>query len=249
MALIRIYHPGTLQCGDTVMLTAAASHHLLHVLRVKTGTIITLFNGQGGQFDAEITTMKKRQVAATLKQFIDIDVESPLNLHLGQAISKGERIDWVVQKAVELGIKTITPVITARCPIKLTMAQQQKRWTHWQRIAESACEQCGRNCLPSVNAPLRLATWLENLTNTKAEAKLVLDPNGDHPLSTALDAKTLPIATITLLIGPEGGLTTEEIALAKSTHFISIRASQRILRTETAAIAALAAMQTLYGDF
>ncbi len=249
MAVTRIYHPGTLQCGETVPLTKAASHHLQHVLRIKVGTIITLFNGEGGQFNAEITTIKKQQVVATINQFVDIDIESPLNLHLGQAISKGERMDWVVQKAVELGVNTITPIITARCPIKLTATQQQKRWTHWQRITESACEQCGRNRLPTVNAPLRLATWLESFTSSVTTIKLVLDPNSDHPLSTAIDTETSPITAITLLIGPEGGLSAEEITLAKNAKFHNVKLGQRILRTETAAIATLAAMQTLYGDF
>jgi 16S rRNA (uracil1498-N3)-methyltransferase len=204
---------------------------------------LTVFDGRGGEYCATILAVERNSVSLSIAQHIERDVESPLAIHLLQGISRGDRMDVVMQKATELGVHRITPVATEHSVVKLAPARAEKRLQHWRGITRSACEQSGRNILPGVDPPLPLRSWLgENVD--KPGLRLILKPGGEVSLSS-LDG--LP-RQVTLLIGPEGGFSEAEYELAEATGFVPVHFGGRILRTETAAIAALAALQTLYGD-
>lgn len=214
--------------------------HAVQVLRLKPGAIIRLFDGQGTEFEASLTEVEKRHSRAKLETQLENASESPLPITLLQGISRGERMDFAIQKAVELGVSTIVPVVTERCNVQLSRDRADKRLQHWQGVLISACEQSGRAFLPD----LMPVTTLEQTLSTSDDAlKLVLDPQaetGFHDLQ--------PPARLTLLIGPEGGLSDNEISLAQAQGFTALKFGPRILRTETAATAALAVVQTLWGD-
>ncbi len=238
MRVPRIYHPEPLRESETVTLRKEAARHLTTVLRLRPGAALSLFDGRGA---AHMATLQENG-RATVGRRLDDTTESPLSLHLFQAVSKGERMDFVIQKATELGVTAITPVITERCIVRLNRERAAKRLRHWQEILINACEQCGRRRLPSLHeiAPLDQA-----LQNSGEELKLVLDPGADKGLrSLSLPAH----GKIALLIGPEGGLTEEEIRQARQRDFVGLRLGPRTLRTETAAIAALSALQAYWGD-
>jgi 16S rRNA (uracil1498-N3)-methyltransferase len=243
MQIPRVYQNIPLKVGDTVALSNDASNHLARVLRLTVNAEITLFNGFGAEFAAKITHIDKKCVSATLTEYRDRDVESPLTIHLAQGISRGEKMDHVIQKAVELGVHQITPLFTERCTVQLTGDRREKRLQHWQAIAVSACEQSGRNRIPLIATPQSLSDWL------KPEAdclSIVLHHRAASSLSTLGKPQQ---NTVRLLIGPEGGLSTAEIDLATARGFIPICLGPRVLRTETAPLAILAALQCLWGDF
>jgi len=166
--------------------------------------------------------------------------ESPLRIHLGQGLSRGERMDWAIQKATELGVSEITPIVSERCEVRLKDERTDKRLAHWRQIAISACEQCGRSTLPVIHPPLLLAEWVKQ---TAAELKLVL-----HPVAEPLTSHPKP-GTLAFLIGPEGGLSDNEVAQAAQAGYLPARLGPRVLRTETAPVVALAVAQQLWGDF
>ena len=237
MQIPRVYIPAPLAAGKRLELTRQAARHVITVLRLKPGAPLVIFDGQGNAHQATLEDSTRVEIS----QRINDETESPLQIHLIQAISRGERMGHVIQKAVELGVYKITPVLTQRCMVKLKGERAVKRLQHWQGIAISACEQCGRNWLPVLNA---VATLDATLTEPEDSLKLVLDPGGQNTLSNLTPSSN----RITLLIGPEGGLTEEEIQLAYQSGFVRLRIGPRILRTESAAVAALAAIQTLWGD-
>jgi len=237
MQIPRVYIPAPLAAGKRLELTRQAARHVITVLRLKPGAPLVIFDGQGNAHQATLEDSTRVEIS----QRINDETESPLQIHLLQAISRGERMGHVIQKAVELGVYKITPVLTQRCMVKLKGERAVKRLQHWQGIAISACEQCGRNRLPVLNA---VATLDATLTEPEDSLKLVLDPGGQNTLSNLTPSSN----RITLLIGPEGGLTEEEIQLAYQSGFVRLRIGPRILRTESAAVAALAAIQTLWGD-
>lgn len=238
----RIHHAAPLISGSSVQLRDTAANHVARVLRLPPGAPLILFNGEGGEFEARIETVDKRRVTVRVGNHNPRECEPPLDLWLAQGISRGERMDYTVQKAVELGVSRIIPLFTERCGVQLGGERLDKRVQHWQAVAVSACEQSGRNRVPEIAAPRALHEWL---TEPAAGLVLVLDPEADNTLGPL----PVPAGPVSLLIGPEGGLTDHEILLAKQTGYTGLRLGPRILRTETAAVAALAALLTRWGDF
>ena len=239
----RLFQAIPLKEGERVWLDAQASHHLAGVLRARRGDTLTLFNGEGGEFAATLLRIEHRKVEVAIGAWQPRNIESPLRLHLGQGISRGEKMDFTLQKAVELGVSAVTPLLTTRCNVRLQKERFEKKWHHWRAIAVHACEQCGRNTVPEIFPPMTLTGWLETLS---VEQGFVLDPRASDSLKTVLAGKTLTEAA--LLIGPEGGLDEEEIRQALSRQFVSLSLGPRILRTETAGLAAISALQCLSGD-
>lgn len=239
---IRIYQPIPLTINTSVQLDTPAAHHVARVLRAHIGDELTLFNGQGGEYAGSITHIDKKTVTVALVQYSDKNTESPLDLCLVQGISRGEKMDYTIQKAVELGVKQIIPLLTERCNVKLDAQRREKRWQHWQSIIISACEQSGRNFIPDIAAPM---TYDKFLKQASADWKFVLAPHAENKLSTLAIPNH---SRVLLLIGPEGGLSDVEITQAIEHQFISLNLGPRVLRTETAAVAAIAALQCVVGD-
>jgi 16S rRNA (uracil1498-N3)-methyltransferase len=247
MANLRFYTPLAIKLGQTVPLTQSAATHAAKALRLNAGDRVTLFNGDGFDYACELVSIEKGQVLAKVLESTLVNNESPLNITLIQAISSGDRMDFTIQKAVELGVKHIQPVTSQRGVVKLTAERAAKRTEHWQNIAASACEQSGRAFVPMVNSPLNFSQLFLHLAKTAPQdaCKITLAPDA----ITNLHSLKKPAGSIFLLIGAEGGLTPEEIALSHSHGFESVLLGPRILRTETAALTAITAMQTLWGDF
>ena len=251
MSNLRFYHPENLQIGATIKLSDNAAAHATRVLRLEISDEIVLFNGDGNDYACATTSIKKSEVLAIVKSFVKITNESPLNITLLQGISSGDRMDYTIQKAVELGVTAIVPIITTRSVVKLSNERAEKRLAHWQGVVHAACEQSGRAFVPTVAAPLTLSAWLASTPSPfKGEGKLpptriLLNPIGAMRLAEL----EKPAGNIELLIGAEGGLSQSEIDAALSQGFQSVVLGARILRTETAALVAIAAMQTLWGDF
>ena len=237
----RTYQNTELANKNLIELDKAASHHLIRVLRHKTSDNITLFNGDGFEYSAQLSIQGKKVFAEILQQQ-QVSNESQLKITLLQGISKGDHMDISIQKAVELGVTKIVPIICQRTVVNLKADRAEKKLNHWQKIIISACEQCGRNSIPELLHPIKFGDFI----NQKIPGlKLTLDPTSENRLK-AHKPETNDIA---LLIGPEGGLTPDEIRLAKEKQFNGIQLGPRILRTETAALASIAALQTLWGDF
>lgn len=241
MRRIRIYHKGDLRTGLTVLLDANASHHLLQVLRKKVGERFFVFNGQGGEFEAVLVSANKKTACVEIGNFNDKKTESELLIHLGQAISRGERMDYAIQKSVELGVSEITPLITEFCQVQLSKERFEKRVSHWQAIATSAAEQSGRCVVPVVHAPVLFSEWIQR-ENT---LKIICCPRQSGNLFS--DIKSAP-QSILLTIGAEGGLSEREISGAIQKNFVTMSLGPRILRTETAAVVALTLLQEKWGD-
>ena len=227
--------------GDCIELEAGAARHLISVLRMSSGQLITLFNGKGGEYTAELVEAKKGKAKVCITHFDPVERESSLSTHLAIGISRGERMDWIVQKATELGVSQITPLFTERCEVKLSGERLEKKVGHWQQVAISACEQSQRNTVPSINAPMKLDRWQ---SNCHASLKLVLH----HRTESSLSGTSQPSGQVALLIGPEGGLSEREIAQAIASNFQPLGLGPRVLRTETAPLAAIAILQSLWGD-
>tara|TARA_Y100000588_G_scaffold374098_1_gene448770 strand:- start:105 stop:836 length:732 start_codon:yes stop_codon:yes gene_type:complete len=239
---IRIYQPGTYQPGDTLLLSEQQGLHVGVVLRKKTGELLTLFRGDNVEFEAQIESVQKKKVSVSIISSETINRESPLSIHLAQAVSKGERMELVIQKATELGVASITPVITSRTVVKLDERRMEKKMLQWRAIAIAACEQCGRNTLPNIQEPRRFQEFLNELT---IEQRFILDP---YTSTRFRDRPSLSNQHVALLIGPEGGFSEQEMIDAKSHQFSGVQLGPRILRTETAAISAITLLQALGGD-
>ncbi len=241
MRSIRIFQEGPFELGQITELSPEAGQHVGVVLRMQPDERLTLFCGDNREFQARITDVRKKKVSVTIMAIESVNRESPRQIHLAQAISKGDRMEWVIQKAVELGVSSITPLITAHCAVRLDEARLAKKQQQWQAIAVSACEQCGRNVVPVIHPTLQFDALIQHCTSP---LKLIL-----HPTATM---SWQEIATcegeVTLLIGPEGGLSEDEIKRAQSQQFNALALGPRILRTETAAIAALSVLQAKLGD-
>lgn len=242
MRIPRIYHTQSLHSHEVITLTEDARKHVFQVLRLQVQSQIILFDGSGGEFRGFIKTIDKRVVTVEIGEHIKREVESPLFIHLGQVISRGEKMDFTIQKAVELGVSEITPLISERCNVKLPPDRMQKKMVHWQSIIINACEQSGRNRIPVINAPVELNQWI---TENNAGLKLIL-----HPSATTNDlSKQNAQQQITLLVGCEGGFTRSELNWAIENHFKHLTLGPRILRTETAALTAISVLQCRWGDF
>ena len=242
MRTVRIYQPGPYERGQTLELSDNAGQHVGVVLRMQPGAQLTLFCGDNREFPATIVTVHKKKVTVMINEEHAINRESPRPIHLAQAISKGERMEFVIQKAVELGVASITPILTTRCVVRLDAERLAKKHAQWQAIAVAACEQSGRNQLPTIHPACSLTTYVESC---KAKAKFVLHPS----LAGSWRDYTLTSGDVALLIGPEGGLSEDEVNLATALQFQPLCLGPRILRTETAAIAALSVLQATIGDF
>ena len=241
MRLIRLYQENNLHENSEIELTSDSCHRLLHVLRAKVDDSFILFDGSGYDFKATITAIKKKKVYISVSKKNKVNNESNVHIHLGQALAKGEKVDFILQKAVELGANEITLLNTERCNAKIAPERIENRLQHWKKIMVHACEQSNRSLLPCIHSCEHIENWLPRQNDSH---KLILDPHATSLLPTATDSKHF-----TLLIGPEGGFSDTEIDRAKQNGFHPIKLGHRILRTETAALAGIAAIQTLYGDF
>ncbi len=242
MRQTRLYLDGTYDCGSELELDAEKTHYLSRVLRLRVGDTVVIFNGTGTQFSARITALQRSRALLAVHEAQTAATESGLKMHLAQGISRGERMDFVVQKATELGVKRITPLLTERGVVKLAADRAEKRRRHWQQVATSACEQSGRVRLPLIDAPTPFDAWLANKTH-QADADILLQPGATGRLAS------IEVATkVCILIGPEGGFSDAEYELAQAAGFRAVSLGPRVLRTETAALAALAVMQARCGD-
>jgi len=240
--LTRVYVEEALAAGKSCTLEGSAANHIMRVLRLREGDALTLFDGRGGEYGARVTGFSRNSVQVDVQEHREVERESTLDLTLAQGISRGERMDWVMQKATELGVTRIVPVITERSIVKLDERQSERKVEHWRAIVIAACEQSGRNRLPGVATPCPFREVLRpaDQQNTR---RLLLSPTG------SLSARDLALSgPVTILVGPEGGLSPEEQDLAIDLGFEQVRMGPRVLRTETAAIAALTILQHDYGD-
>ncbi|MFA6920341.1 MAG: 16S rRNA (uracil(1498)-N(3))-methyltransferase [Gallionella sp.] len=240
----RFYCSSPIPDSDTFNLPADAAHHAGRVLRLRVGDEVQIFDGQGFEYHGAISDMSGKQVTLGNLVRVDVNKESTLRTLLAQALSGSEKMDWVIQKATELGVTEIQPVATERSVARLSAERAAKRTEHWQQVAISACEQCGRNVLPVIHAPLDISVWLQQMRASDV-SKYILLPEG----AASLHSQPRPEKTAALLIGAEGGFTQAESDSAQLCGFTPIRMGARVLRTETAAVAGLSAMQTLWGDF
>lgn len=243
MRIPRIYIEQTLTAGAEVKLDSQAGNHVARVLRMQPGHKLVLFNGDGADYAAELTQTDKRNVVVRVDEASSATPESPLHVTLGQVVSRGERMDFAIQKSVELGANKIVPLISERCEVRLQGDREDKRLRRWQQVAISAAEQCGRAHLTEIAPLQRLDDWLTTSASESAR-RLVLHHHSEQPL-TQLDRPSRLI----LLIGPEGGLTEAEVATARAVGFLPTAFGPRVLRTETAPVAALAVCQWLWGDW
>jgi 16S rRNA (uracil1498-N3)-methyltransferase len=241
MRISRLYIDLPLALNEQVELDDDSGHYVRTVLRLKKDDAIILFNGKGGEYVCVLAEISRKAVLVAVKSWTDRSVESPLQVILGLGISRGDRMDLSVQKAVELGANQITPLVTERCVVQFKGEKKLQRLLHWQKIAQNAAEQSGRTVLPELIEIAALQNWVSN----QQGLKVFLDPYAELSLAELQpdDMK------VTLLTGPEGGFSDQERSIAKAAGFIPVRLGSRILRTETAAIAALAAVQMLWGDF
>ncbi len=243
MRLTRIFLDEPLRAGSRLQLPAAAAAHVSRVLRLKAGDELTLFDGCGGEYAASVLETRSGMVKVQVETHKPVERESPLDLTLAQSIARGERMDWVVQKATELGVTRIVPLFTERTVVRLDEQQAQKRAAHWRGVAVAACEQCGRNRVPDIVVPQALPQWLNELPAPSPDSRLLLDPSAENSLSGLQ-----PSAGAVLLIGPEGGLSDKEHDAARAHGFLGASIGPRVLRTETAGMAALALLQSRGGD-
>lgn len=242
--MTRIYFPDPVPDHGRCRLSPAKSHHLAQVLRLVPGDPVVLFDGQGHAHDAVVIDCARGAVSVQVGARRDEQRESPLRVTLAQALSSGERMDYTIQKAVELGVSGIQPLFSERCVVRLSGERAEKKQAHWQGVVVAACEQCGRNVVPAVNRLLALRDWLMQ-PGPADGLRLLLAPGAE----TTLGRLPRPAGAITVLAGPEGGLSPTELEDAVRAGFTPLRLGPRVLRTETAAVALLAAMQALWGDF
>ncbi len=242
MRIPRIYTPQSLAQSTLVDLDDSAANHVGKVLRMQAGRELILFNGEGAyHFKAVIEHSDKKRVSVNILEKVESHNESPLRIHVGQALSKGDKMELVIQKAVELGVTDITPLWTEHCDVKLNAERMEKKLKQWQGIIISACEQCGRDILPTLNPVVKFQDWI---TSVNADEKWVLDPRGNAEQTTPETVTSAVIA-----IGPEGGLSQDEIQLACDNGFKAKLIGPRVLRTETAALTAVTLLQSQWGDF
>ncbi|WGL99011.1 16S rRNA (uracil(1498)-N(3))-methyltransferase [Arsenophonus sp. aPb] len=241
MRIPRIYHPEPLESGTIIRLSDNATNHISRVLRMSVGQNIELFDGSNSIFVGKILEANKKSVKVQLGLATIANRESPLDLHLGQVISRGEKMEFTIQKSVELGVNIITPLLSERCNVKLDPVRLSKKQQQWQSIAISACEQCGRNKIPLIRPVMPVEAWCMEKDDA---LKINLHPKAQSSINT------LPASVnkIRLLIGPEGGLSPDEIIMTTNYQFTNILLGPRILRTETTALTAITALQVRFGD-
>lgn len=238
MQIPRIYQNTPIE--KTVQLSPEAMRHVVNVLRLQTGAPVILFNGDNHEYQGELEIRDKRSAFVNIHNKLFVDRESPLKIHLAQGIARGEKMDFIIQKAVELGVHEITPLFTERCNVKLESERLIKRLAHWQGVAISAAEQCGRNQITQINMPMELAQFVET---ENLGQKFILSHRSQQNLKSIMNT-----TACTLLVGPEGGFALHELKMAETHYFTSIVLGPRILRTETAALVAVSLLQMQLGD-
>ena len=245
MRIPRIYQENNLLTAKSPFpLSPDAFQHLIKVLRCKIGHQIELFDGQGNQQSAQICTVEKKSATIELIGSPQSNAASALPIHLGQVLSKGERMDYALQKSVELGVSEITPLFSERCDVKLPSDRVEKKLQHWRKVVISACEQCRQNWLPTVNAPMNIEDWIKQ---SDAEIKLAMHTATQE--SKSLLDQSLSPKSVAVLVGPEGGLSSTEVEQAEVSGFSALQLGPRVFRTETAPVVALSLLQMVWGDF
>jgi len=240
----RFHVPGPLASGDVVELPEKAGHHAVRVLRLRIDDEVTMFDGRGGEYTGRITSIGRKSVQTKLGEHNPVERESPLIITLLQGVSSGDRMDTTVQKSVELGVQRIVPLAAERSVVRLSDDRAERRLSHWQQIAIGACEQCGRNRIPVVESVTTLDTFPD--LGQLPETRWMLAPGSG---TGTLREMPRPGHSVVLLVGPEGGFSPREYEIAVNKGFRTIQLGPRILRTETAAVAALSTMQAMWGDF
>ena len=244
MRVSRLHVDGPLAIGERIALPETAAGHLVRVLRAGIGDACVLFNGDGHDYDAHITSIGKRSVEVEILAARALDNESPLGITLLQALARGEKMDWILQKATELGVAAVIPVESERSEVKLDGERIGKRVMHWQSVIVAACEQSGRAVVPPITPPQPLANALRALPSSST-LRLLLDPKAGHALDVVDEQSRRELV---LAIGPEGGWSPRDHELLRTAGFEGMRLGPRILRTETAGIAAIAVLQSRLGD-
>jgi 16S rRNA (uracil1498-N3)-methyltransferase len=247
MRLTRVFVEAPVAVGKRLVVEGSAANHIMRVLRLRSGEALTVFDGSGGEFGARIEEFRRDSVVVAVEDHRLLERESPLRLTLAQGISRGERMDWVIQKATELGTSRIVPLFTKRSMVRLDEKQADRKLQHWRAVAIAACEQCGRNRIPELAAPVDFFDVLP--AEASGATRLLLSPTGDLRIEDlGQDVRQGASKGITVLIGPEGGLEDVEQEAALAAGFKAVRLGPRVLRTETAAIAALTIIQRYFGD-
>lgn len=243
----RFFIPQVLVCGTQIVLPDAQAHHI-RVLRLELGAMLTLFNGEGGEYQAQLCELNKRLACVQIIDFLPRECELPFRLELAQGVAGGDKMDWLIEKTVELGVAVIQPLQLERCIVRLSGDRASRRLEHWRALVRAACEQSGRNSVPEVCPVLDLNAWLSLSSNQSW--RFVLSPSATLPLSAAIKQRRQDGAipeSVTLLVGPEGGLTEEEEKRAVLAGFDTVHLGQRILRCETAGLVAAAVSATVLG--
>lgn len=241
MREVRIYQAGEYQCDQYWELSPDAGQHVGVVLRMQAGDPLTLFNGRNQEYAATIFAVKKKKVTVFIHSVQEVNRESPMSIHLAQALSKGDKMEWIIQKAVELGVQQVTPLITERSVIKMDEERWTKKKQQWQAIAIAACEQSGRTQLPLIADPLSFHAFIKR---TREGSKWIIHPHGNKSWRDY----EWKASSSTVLVGPEGGFSEQELTLALQQDFAPLVLGPRILRTETAAISVLSLLQAVSGD-
>ena len=244
MQIPRIHTATPITPESLLELDESARRHVAQVLRMRVSAPLTLFDGTGGEFPATIHTIEKRSLTVQTGKRVERERESPLAIHLFQGVSKGERMDYVIQKATECGVSEITPLLCERTVVRLDSRRMERKLDHWRKVAISACEQCGRNRVPPIHPPLSYSTFL---SSEQVESGVVLDAASERRVSE-LELSKPNGGRIGIITGPEGGLTRQEINSAVESGYHGVQVGPRILRTETASVVAITIMQTLWGD-
>jgi len=242
MRLARVHVEADLQAGGQVRVEGSAGNHIARVLRLRAGDALTLFNGRGGEYGGSVAQIRRDTVLVSVLERREAERESPFQLTLAQGISRGERMDWVVQKATELGVSRVVPLFTERSVVQLDERQASRKLQHWRSIAIAACEQSGRNRLPEISQPVGLYDLLA--PPTPGGVALLLSPTASRRMADLSTAGS----GATVLIGPEGGLAEVEQEAAIKAGYMPVRLGPRVLRTETAAVCALTVLQQRFGD-
>ncbi|WP_116136730.1 16S rRNA (uracil(1498)-N(3))-methyltransferase [Trinickia diaoshuihuensis] len=244
----RFFVDSSLEPGDVVALPDEVARHV-QVLRLAAGDSLTLFNGRGGQYEADLVEIGRRSAVARIGAFEPLDAEPPYRITLAQGIAGGDKMDWLIEKAVELGVARIAPLTTARAVVRLSAERASRRHAHWEGVVRAACEQCGRNRLPEVDPAQDFSKWLEALPAPADDTalRLMLSPRAATAFASLPAAA--PNVEVVLLIGPEGGLSPEEEDAAREHGFAPLSLGPRVLRTETAGMAVLAALAARWGGW
>jgi len=241
----RFYHSENLELKHVVELIVQTHIHATKVLRLKVGDQFALFNGDGYDYVAKVIELSKHKTSVEIIDRYEVNHESPLKITLAQGLAAGDKMDWIIQKAVELGIQSIQPLLTERSIIKLDRERADKKLEHWRTVAISACEQTGRSIIPDILSPIHLVQWLSNQNQTANSLKLILTP----AKAQNINHLEKPSSPVVFMVGPEGGFSEKEMNLALSSSFVPVNFGKRVLRTETASVVALSIMQNLWGDF